>query len=161
MNAYRSTKDIAATVRAELKKQLPEWKFSVTVHSYSGGSSITLALMQGPEQVVEAQYNHIHRFPQPGEETRFKIPYTEEKPFSGYAQLNHYQLMENREDERGLRLNNGEYLTEKGWEVMQIATRILSAEHYDYSESQADYFCTNFYRHVNIGRWNKPYQVKE
>lgn len=156
MNGYRSTKDIAATVRAELKKQLPKWKFSVTVQSYSGGSSIALALMQGPEQVVEAHHEWI-----PSLREHLRVPYADEYGFSGYAQLNHYQLMSSNERDQALRLTNGEYLTPKGWEVMKKATEILSQEHWDKSDAQTDYFCTNFYRHVNVGRWDKPYRVKE
>ena len=64
MGKYLSSKDICALVRADLKKALPQWKFSVTKHSYSGGSSITLALVSGPEEVCS----------------------------DGYAQLNHYYL---------------------------------------------------------------------
>lgn len=163
MNTYRSTKDIAALVRETLKKELPAWKFSVRVQNYSCGSSITLSLMSGPEQVVEARYQHVHSFPRAGaqpEEYQFKIPYTEQQPFPGYAQLNHYQLEADNQGERELRLSNGEYLTPLGWSVMKKANEILSAEHWDKSDAQTDYFCCNFYRHLEVGQWNKDYQVK-
>lgn len=153
MSSYRGTKEIAATIRQELKKQLPAWKFSVTMDSYSGGSSITVALMSGPERVVEARREYVFG------RDHVRLPYTAEYPFPGYAQLNHYQLLNNDGFEQAKRLSNGEYLTETGWEVMRKAAQILSFEHWDKSDSMTDYFCTNFYRHVHIGKWNKDYEV--
>jgi hypothetical protein len=65
MTGYRSLTDIAKTVRQSLKAELPDWKFSVTTKLYSGGGSITLALMSGPEEVTidgkgYAQLNHYN-----------------------------------------------------------------------------------------------------
>lgn len=145
MTSYRSTKEIAATVRSELKKQLPGWKFSVVVNHHT---SITISLISGPGQVVEARHDwEVGR-----------VPYTKDFPFPGYAQLNHYQLLADGGEEK--RLTNGVYLTPKGWEVLKKATEILSAEHWDKSDSMTDYFCCAFYRQVQIGKWNQDYQVK-
>lgn len=152
MTTYRSAKDIAVTVREQLKKQLPEWKFSVTIKGNSYYDSITVALMEGPEQVVEGFHEYV--FGTGG----LKRYYTDTKAFPGYAQLNHYQLQSRVDDPK--RLSNGEYLTPKGWEVMKAATDILLAEHWDKSEVQVDYFSCNFYPHIHIGKWDKPYQVR-
>ena len=132
MSNYRSTKDVAATVRESLKRELPNWKFSVRVESYSGGSSIHLSLMQGKEEVLVGG--------------------------TGYAQLNQYTF-----GNKGLNTypwNNGAQLTPAGWEVMAEATKILGREHWDKSDAQIDYFNCAFYMHIEIGQWNKPYQVK-
>jgi len=43
------TKEIAAKIRTELKAW-KGYKFSVTMESYSGGSSITVAVMSAPLQ---------------------------------------------------------------------------------------------------------------
>lgn len=129
---YRSSKDIAALIRESLRRELPGWKFSVTFQSYSGGSSITVALMQGKEEVTV----NGHR----------------------YAQLNHYAF--GSIAIRNGRWNNGVELSEIGWEVMANANEIMSREHWDKSDSMTDYFYCNFYRHLNIGKWDKPYQVK-
>lgn len=130
MSTYRSPKEIAVTIREALKKELPSWKFSVTVKNYD---SITVALMSGPKPVtVDGK---------------------------GYAQLNHYTLLDGSSF-RPDRLNNGCYLTHVGWDVMRKAAEILSREHWDKSEIQIDYFCCNFYRHLDIGKWDKWYQVK-
>lgn len=147
---YHSTKDIAKAVREQLKKELPQWKFSVTVESYSGGSSITLSVMAGPKQIVEAHHDW----------QKGRIEYTPDNPFSGYAQLNHYQLLSSLASDQEKRLTNGEYLTPQGWKMLRKAAQILSAEHWDKSDSQVDYFNTNFYRHVQIGKWDKSYEVR-
>lgn len=145
MSKYRSTKDIAATVRETLKQELPQWKFSVRYESYSGGSAINLALMEGPEEVI--------------------VGYAEERNQKQYgkpdhAQLNHYNFIGAHSERWKSELNsNGYILTPKGWEVMESATRILFKEHWDRSEIQTDYFCCAFYAHVNIGKWDRPYKV--
>lgn len=128
----KTTKEIAASVREQLKKELPGWKFSVRFESFSGGSSINLSLMSGPEQVMVG---------------------------SGYAQLNQYTFKDSPTAYGRDYHNNGVQLTPKGWEVMRAAVAILSADHWDKSDIQTDYFCTNFYMHVEIGRWDRDYQV--
>jgi hypothetical protein len=132
---YKSIKEIAAGIRAELKVRLPEWKFSVRVQTYSGGGSINMSLMSGPEGVI--------------------VKSLSDASLHGYAQLNQYTF----QDREG-GYNNGVLLTDRGWEVMKQATEILSAPHWDESNSQIDYFCCNYYMHVEIGQWNKPYTVR-
>lgn len=150
-----NTKQIAADVRTLLKDQLPEWTFSVRLKRYAGGSSIYLSLMSGPEQVAEGYRYMTNGY------GGVRVPYNDDHPFEGYAQLNHYQLLSDSQHEQENRLSNGVYLTSKGWEVMRKAAEILSIAHWDESDTQSDYFCTNFYRHVEIGQWNRPYTVKE
>lgn len=132
MNKYLSTKEIAALVRAELKKRLPEWKFSVTYNSFSMGSSIDLRLMAGPEAVVAEGPQH--------------------------GQLNQYTFA--NPDSRYPLRNNGVQMTQVGWDVMSKANDIIRTYHWDESEPQTDYFHCNFYYHLCIGKWNRDYQVK-
>lgn len=37
---------------------------------------------------------------------------------------------------------------------------LKSADWYDESDAQVDYFNTAYYVDINIGKWNKPYQVE-
>jgi len=134
MTEYLSTKEVAVRVRAELKATLPQWKFSVSFKSFSMGSSIDLALMQGPEAVCAGTDG-------------------------GYAQLNKYTFYQ--PDSYRPLVNSGVLLTKTGWEVMEQATKILAKYHEDSSDIQSDYFCCNFYIHIAIGKWDKPYTVKE
>lgn len=156
MKEYLSTKEVAERVRTQLKTELKGWKFSVKVKSYSGGSSITLSLIAGTEQVVEG-----YRQSQTPWGEGLRLPYTDDEPFPGYAQLNQYQLLSEFEREQLNRLSNGTYLTAKGWEIMKKATTILDSYHRDDSDIQSDYFSCNFYMHIQIGQWDNPYQVKE
>lgn len=137
MNKFISTKDVARLVREQLKRELPEWKFSVTYKGYSMGSSIDLRLMAGTEEVIASVDCYNAR--------------------QGYAQLNQYTFGEYAV--RNGTWNNGVHLTQRGWDVMATANRIISDYHWDESEPQTDYFCCNFYYHLCIGAWNRDYQV--
>lgn len=63
-----STKDIAARIREYAKQAWPTYRFSVTTQYFSGGSSISITLTEGPEEVL--------------------IDPTDEK----YIQVNHYNI---------------------------------------------------------------------
>jgi hypothetical protein len=41
--------------------------------------------------------------------------------------------------------------------LSEIVPAMYSADYYDNSDAQVDYFDTAYYVHVNIGKWNKPY----
>jgi hypothetical protein len=151
MSTYRSTKEIAALVRAELAKELPIWKFSVTMKSFSMGSSITVALMSGPVPVVEATHTY-ESFGSFGGSRHDLLPHEQ----VGYAQLNECQLRTNNSN----RLTNGYYLTPAAWKAMVKANDIVSQYHWDDSDIQSDYHSCNFYYHLHIGKWNKDYEVK-
>jgi hypothetical protein len=92
----------------------------------------------------------------------------------GEAQLNRYQLMETFERRSGTQIINNEWteipegyalcngalVSRKAWEVLHRAAEIGNAENWDNSDSQTDYFDVNYYLDINIGKWNKDFQVK-
>lgn len=41
--------------------------------------------------------------------------------------------------------------------LSEIVPAMYSADYYDNSDAQVDYFDTAYYVHVNVGKWNKPY----
>lgn len=43
--------------------------------------------------------------------------------------------------------------------LMELKTAMLGEDWYDRSDSQTDYFDTAFYVSINVGDWNKPYQI--
>ena len=132
MRTYRSTKEIAATIRSSLKAELPDWKFSVTYKGYSGGSSIDVRLMSGSVAVVADGPQH--------------------------GQLNQYMFWSPVQERPNW--NNGVQLTQAGWDVMAKANEIAHREHWDDSEPQTDYFSCAFYLHLGMGKWNRDYEVK-
>ena len=66
---------------------------------------------------------------------------------NGYAQLNPYYL------ER--------YEWTKFYEAVDMVVRLApSKKYYNNSDAMTDYFDVAFYYHINVGAWNKPYEVK-
>lgn len=51
-NLYLTTKEITAKIREYVKKAYPDCKFSVSFSSYSGGSTISVALVSGPYEAL-------------------------------------------------------------------------------------------------------------
>jgi len=43
--------------------------------------------------------------------------------------------------------------------LKEIKESLLVANYYDNTNAQIDYFDTAYYYHINIGKWNKPYQL--
>jgi hypothetical protein len=62
-----------------------------------------------------------------------------------YVQVNHYWLDSHY---NGLAL-----------EYLEKVKAIMSVEHWDKSDIQSDYFHCAYYMHINIGAWDKPFEV--
>ena len=52
-------------------------------------------------------------------------------------------------------------LTEEVYAVMSDVVAYCNSYNYDDSDSQTDYFDTNFYLHIYVGAYSKPYEVKQ
>ena len=65
----------------------------------------------------------------------------------GYHQVNHYYI------------ESDTVLNAYGRELMRKANEILSADHWDESEIQIDYFNCAFYKSLNVGKWNRDFEV--
>ena len=44
--------------------------------------------------------------------------------------------------------------------INQVIDALKSADYYDRSDAMIDYFDTAYYMHLNVGDWNKPYELK-
>ena len=64
-----------------------------------------------------------------------------------HASLNHYRI----EREEGL--------TDRAREVMLNVKNFVMSYNFDDSDPMTDYFCTNFYLTLGIGKWSAPYRV--
>ena len=62
-------------------------------------------------------------------------------------QVNHYYI------------DNDERITEYCKMVLKDACSMLQSYNYDDSDSMSDYFSTNFYTTLEIGKWDKPFAV--
>lgn len=53
------------------------------------------------------------------------------------------------------------YLNDYGKDVISSLNKEMNSYNYNDSDGMVDYFNTNFYGYVKIGKWDKPYEVKE
>ena len=134
--AYISTEEVAA-IRKELKKEFPEYKFSVTKHHHS---SVTVAFMKGP---AFAEFQSRDRYT--GE---FKDDVIE-----GHEQLNHYWAMDFYGEKNGALIKKVEKI------IKTAPAKAGGREWYDKSDAMTDYFDTAFYMSIHVGKWDKPYEV--
>ena len=134
--AYISTQEVAA-IRKELKKELPQYKFSVTKHHHS---SVTVAFMKGP---AFAEFQSRDRYT--GE---FKDDVIE-----GHEQLNHCWAMDFYGEENGSLIKKVEKI------IKTAPVKAGGREWYDESDAMTDYFDTAYYMSIHVGKWDKPYEV--
>lgn len=134
MEALKPINQICKEARAELKRQLPDWKFSVTNSKFAGGSSMTLALMAGPvaQPVLYVYDSYKDEKCEPGECYHQLNPYTFTTTY-GYGQ-----------DEM---MSNGSALHPHVYHAMRIAVGIAVGDRNDFIS-------------VHIGRWDRPYVQK-
>ena len=128
--------EITKEIRAELKAEFPECKFSVTTRNHL---TITVALMSAPESPfanLNTTCEHTHE--------------------GDYAQLNHYHIT-HRDNNW---ISNGYYLTPKAAKMLKAVVEMSNRENWNNSDIQTDYFDVNYYFHLQVGKWNKPFIVK-
>lgn len=56
-------------------------------------------------------------------------------------------------------LEKSELFTQKGKALLKKITEIANRDNWDNSDSMTDYFDVNFYFHLEVGKWNKPFQA--
>ena len=138
--AYISTDDVKH-IRNELKKELPQYKFSVVRDHHS---SVTISLMKGP---AFNDYEYFDRYN--------NVTKTANLSDGEHHQINQYHL----EDFYGK--ENAEILSK-----IDTISRTAPAKNggkvwYNDSDIQTDYFDIAYYIHINVGKWNKQYEIVE
>ena len=149
-NKYLSITEIAKKIRTELKKRFPEAKFSVRSMSFSGGSSLHITLTSWNRPVFKRPDDidwsfHYHSYNQTPEELRKNYvsgPYKNQE-----SQLNQYHIEDNI------------YLTNSAKRLFKAVKDIVETFNMDDSDSMTDYFNTNFYYHLAIGSYDRPFKV--
>tara|TARA_R100001510_G_C7645678_1_gene203040 strand:+ start:1544 stop:1966 length:423 start_codon:yes stop_codon:yes gene_type:complete len=138
MKMAHITTDDVKHIRDTLKKELPQYKFSVVRDHYS---SVSIAFMKG---TAFKDYEYRDRYTH---ET--KIGTLNE----GHHQINHYHLEDFYGEENAKILN-------KVSEIAHTApAKNGGTAWYNKSDAMIDYFDTAYYVHISIGKWNKPYQI--
>ena len=150
-----STVDIAKAVRKQLKEEFPNCVFSVTSEYYSMGSTLHINLMSSDFKVIQ----DFDKIPASAY-NKLGYGYTQNdircRQSENYHQLNQYSLLNNYESDEWC---NGVFLTEAGHNLLQKAVRISMQYNYDNSEPQTDYYDVNFALSMEIGKWDKEYQL--
>lgn len=140
-----SIKEIAERIRFFAKKQFPECKFSVTIERYSGGQSMNLCLMSAPYDVFETPTLEKAELSKGYGTAEQKLDSWERTIKNGHHQVNHYYV------------ENDSYLNENGKAIMKFLNNAATVYNFDDSDAQSDYFHTNFYVHLAVGKWDKPF----
>jgi len=133
--AYINAEEVKA-IREALKARFPQYKFGA--RKGSGSLSVDVTIKQGPIDFIE---DYLSKGT-PGA----NVDYLRAKR---NIQVNQYWY----EDHFGAEA------AEVIGEVIKIIKTAPARGWYDRSDIQSDYFDTAFYIHLNIGEWNKPYQV--
>ena len=142
-----SLSDITKKIKSELKAKYPDCVFSVSKESYSGGGNITIRLMAAkfdvfttPDPVVAANIRTDRIMTV--DDVMKNWNYTVSK---GYSQLNHYYL------------DRDYTITDRTKMIMTDARKIANSFNFDDSDGMIDYFHTNFYLNLAIGKWDKAF----
>ena len=158
MNDYMPSNEITKEIRQTLKQEFPSCKFSVTKEVYAGGWSIHVSLMEAdfnpmrdPQDVSDWAIEKIH-------DSYFTREVMEKTQNENYHQLNYYALGDDYDEDNWC---NGVFLTEKAHNILQRVTQICQKRNWDNSDAMTDYFDVNYYLHLNIGKWDKPFKVKK
>jgi len=138
--AYISTDDVKH-IRNTLKKELPQFKFSVVRDHHS---SVSINLMKGPA-FKDWEYNDRYT----GETKVGSLNDGE------HHQINHHWL----EDFYGK--DNAKILGKIDKIAHTAPAMNGGKEWYNNSDIQSDYFDIAYYVHIGVGKWNKPYEVVE
>lgn len=137
MNQEKKAK-LAPTIKAVMKKY--GVKGSISVHNHS---SLVVTVKSGPIDFID---NYI--------ETDIKRPYS--KPAMSEQQVEY--LRKNR----NLDVNPYWYKEHFSGKAKAFLSELIPAMNdgnHDNSDIQTDYFDVGWYISVNIGKWNKPYEV--
>ena len=135
--AYISTDDVKH-IRNTLKTELPQYKFSV-VRDHT--SSVTIALMKGP---AFKDYEYFDRYTH---ETKIGTLNKD------HHQINQYHL----EDFYGK--ENAKVLDKIHSIALTAPAKNGGKVWYNNSDAMIDYFDTAYYVHIEVGKWNKQYEV--
>lgn len=138
----RSTGDITKIIREYVKTKYPKYRFSVTKQSVS---SIRVSLMSGPvSPLATPDESKVHGkdLTRGLEDFMKRWNYTVEKQTFG---VNHYYI------------DDSVFLTDEAKVMFKDIVKFVQSFNYDDSDAQTDYFDTNFYLNVEVGKWDRPF----
>jgi hypothetical protein len=132
-----------ATIKANLDKALKGTgvKYSLSVNNHS---TIVCTVKSAPIDLVENFIQTDVKSFRGKKMDQSQIDYIRQRQ---YLDVNPYWYKE--------------HFSGKALELVdKIVKAMYTADYYDNSDPQTDYFNTAYYVDVNIGKWNKPFEVK-
>jgi len=138
-------RDIAPIIRGYVKTVYPTWRFSVVQEHYSGGCGLYVTLTEAPENIfIEERIKAS-----PRRDTNIR---SDEDAALICRQLNASRSIQNWEWYY-------DWMSDKAKAVLKDIEILVNSYRYDDSDARFDYFSTNFYPHLYIGKWNKPLKI--
>jgi hypothetical protein len=145
--AYVS-KEKKAKIAAALKQVVPAgWKYSLAVHHHS---KIVLTIQSAPVDIIQAYVN-------------FTVAKAALKGIE-FDRTNALQHAAQVEDRRSIDVNEYHLDTQFTGELLEVFQKIrdaLNTDNFDNSDVYTDYFHVGHYVGINVGRWDKPFEVNE
>jgi hypothetical protein len=136
-----SMNDITTIIRGYMKVHYPNCKFSVTKRHHS---SISISLMTAPFDVFSTP--DVDKIPMSRcGDTISIMDHWASLPTKGNLGVNHYYIADSF------------MLTDKAKDLFTNIVNFVKSFNYDDSDAMTDYFDTNFYLDVSIGKWDKPF----
>ena len=139
-----STKDIAKLIRKELKILYPHNKYSITTeynHIYVSLMQSNISPFMTKDQINFELIYHRYEGTYTKEEVD-KYLYNEVIE-QGYMQINHFHI------------DTSWRMTKETKEMFAKIKNMLDSFNFDDSDIQTDYFHSNYYIDLAIGRWDK------
>ncbi|MFA5790639.1 MAG: LPD29 domain-containing protein [Caldisericia bacterium] len=137
---HLSMKEIAKLVRNQLKKEFLWCVFSVRKSTHS----LRISLLRASFEAFVPEITNMFSNGLTTKEEQVKIlEYMKEK---GHSQVNHYYI------------KTSIFYTDECKKVLQRVKELTDEYNYDNSDVQSDYFDVNFYLHLHIGEWDKPFR---
>lgn len=139
-----STTDISKIVKNYCKEKYPTWKFSVTSKYFSGGSEISIYVMEAPVDIFDRDY--------------FKLPADRRRDYWDIENMtakNSYNMQIHIIYGR----ENYPYLNDIGYLVLKDVFDFMQSYNYDDSDGMIDYFSVHFYSSIDIGKWDKGFRI--
>lgn len=136
-------KETVTKVREGLKILNKEYGMKTSVSGTNSGS-LKVRIMSGKIDFIQNRIdmlNNDHRYTEA--EKANHIQYLTK--FNSGIQVNHYWLDTSFS---GVAL-----------EYLEKVKAIMSVDHWDKSDIQSDYFNCAYYMNIDIGKWDKPYEV--
>ncbi len=185
--AGRTTKEIAEIIRTYLKEVYSDCKWSVRYSSASMCTSIHVALMEAPYQVFVDENNperlagknykagrttkeiaEIIRtyLKEVYSDCKWSVRYSSasmctsisvalmEAPYQVFVDENKTHI-----DLNQYYMDREERLVPEAKAMMTDVVELINSYRYDDSDGMIDYFDTNFYFDVSVGKWDKPFKV--